>query len=122
MVVISLPRDHAVRTARRASSTCCQKAAAGPTCTDVVALMTSEIVTNAVRHGSSPVTLGLRCGPHLVRVEVSDESTAPPVMSAAADDDEGGRGMLIVEALATRWGVRDRSPGKTVWFEVATQP
>jgi hypothetical protein len=38
----------------------------------------------------------------------------------AAGDDEGGRGLALVDALATRWGVDADGAGKSVWFEVAT--
>ena len=84
--------------------------------------MISEVVTNAVLHGRGTVTLRLHCGPDVVRVEVCDEETALPVLSTPSVQAEGGRGMSIVDTLATAWGVSPTSTGKAVWFEVVTAP
>ena len=84
--------------------------------------MISEVVTNAVLHGRGKVTLRLHCGPHVVRVEVCDEARALPALSTPSCQAEGGRGMLIVDTLATTWGVSLTSTGKSVWFEVVTAP
>ncbi|MGH9022875.1 MAG: ATP-binding protein, partial [Acidimicrobiia bacterium] len=53
------------------------------------------------------------------RVEITDRSPRPPILSQAEEDAESGRGLRIVERLSRRWGT-DRLPGrgKTVWFEV----
>ena len=122
MRVIDLSQDHGARTARHAAAACCQEAAAGPVCVDAIELMTSEVVTNALRHGGGRVSFGLACGPCVVRVEVADEERAVPVVTDGSFEQEGGRGMLIVDALATDWGVQRTTTGKTVWFEVTTQP
>ena len=96
---------------------------------DVAVLLTSELVTNAVRHGAAPITLRLYRDAGL-RVEVRD--AGPPlgsVVRGARDHmAEGGHGLPLVEALASSWGsaVHDDLPaGKTVWFEMlrsATPP
>jgi hypothetical protein len=55
-----------------------------------------------------------------VRVEVDDGSGDLPELRHPASDEVHGRGILLVESLATRWGVLPRAAGKTVWFEVGT--
>jgi anti-sigma regulatory factor (Ser/Thr protein kinase) len=85
-----------------------------------VELLASELVANAVLHGGGPVTVGLERSAHLVRVEVSDTSSELPALQPPEDLlAERGRGFLLVDRLATRWGFeRRRDDGKTVWFEV----
>ncbi|WP_037960704.1 ATP-binding protein [Streptomyces violens] len=86
-------------------------------------LCVSELVTNAVRHGVPPgrgfrLRL-LRAGEALVRIEVHDSGPGHPrVADPAEDGDERGRGLLLVEAVADKWGVGERDPGKIVWCEV----
>ncbi len=54
----------------------------------------------------------------LIRIEVSDTHPARPVRLTPAPDEDRGRGLVLVGALAVRWGVRARvGPGKTVWAE-----
>ncbi|SEP86736.1 Histidine kinase-like ATPase domain-containing protein [Streptomyces radiopugnans] len=98
-------------------------AASDLSCT--VSLLVGELAANAVRHGRVPgrgFRLALEARGDVVRIEVSDASpirppAAPPSPSA---DDESGRGLLLVDILATRWGAVPRDPvGKTVWAEVA---
>jgi serine/threonine-protein kinase RsbW len=87
---------------------------------EVVALLAGELVTNAVVHTHSAVSLVVGRADHAVRVEVHDASPGRPELGMAAGDDEGGRGLALVDALATRWGVDADATGKSVWFEVAT--
>jgi anti-sigma regulatory factor (Ser/Thr protein kinase) len=84
-----------------------------------LALVVSELVTNAVRH-SSLAMLGISRTDGCVRVEVDDEDGGDPTVTA--DPDAGassGRGLLIIEQLVTRWGW-NRLPGggKRVWCEL----
>ncbi|MDT0465753.1 ATP-binding protein [Streptomyces gibsoniae] len=98
------------------------------TLNETVTLIAAELAANAVRHGRVPgrdFHLRLVETPYGVRLEVSDTRTErlpthrPPGDPAA---DESGRGLLLVEALAARWGVEPRSPGKCVWAEVRRSP
>ena len=89
----------------------------------VAALLTSEIVGNAVRHAASVVGLEVAIvGEQRLRVEARDEA---PNAKVARDSDrrdgEGGRGLHIVETLADRWGVERYDGYKVVWFETSVQ-
>ncbi|WP_433242377.1 ATP-binding protein [Actinomadura nitritigenes] len=92
-----------------------------------VALVTSELVTNAHEHstaGQSPdgkVRLTATCGPKRLRVEVTDEGGKKiPAPRCPDADDLGGRGLVIVDALADDWGhcPDPETGGRTVWFEM----
>lgn len=89
---------------------------------DLALLLTSEVVTNAVRYGRGRVTLTIHATAGRVRIEVGDENPAPVerLHHESPQVAEGGRGLHILDALATRWGSTARSepPGKLVWFEL----
>jgi PAS domain S-box-containing protein len=63
-------------------------------------------------------TLRLRRGHEAVWVEVFDADLRLPRIRSAGDSDEGGRGLYLVDQLATRWGSRPTKDGKAVWFEM----
>ncbi|MGN9793723.1 ATP-binding protein [Streptomyces sp. OZ13] len=100
---------------------------AGSDLSCTVALLVAELAGNAVRHGRVPgrdFRLRLTLDVRRVRVEVSDASSVhPPTdVRTPAADDVSGRGLVLVDVLADRWGVEPRHPaGKTVWAEVAAQ-
>ncbi|MER6350202.1 ATP-binding SpoIIE family protein phosphatase [Streptomyces sp. NPDC001595] len=79
-------------------------------------LMVSELVTNAVRYGKSPVQLRLILQSTLT-CEVFDASSTAPHLRHARTYDEGGRGLLLVAQLADRWGTRHSREGKVIWAE-----
>ncbi|MEV8632573.1 SpoIIE family protein phosphatase [Streptosporangium sp. NPDC051023] len=83
---------------------------------DTVELMVSELVANAVEHGSGGVGLRLLRGPTLV-CEVTDSSSVLPVMRDAGSEDDTGRGLSLINWLAHRWGSRPTEKGKVVWVE-----
>ena len=85
---------------------------------DSVELLVSELVTNAVVHGRSKADVAVLLAPESLRVEVSDSSPEAPAPRDVDDDATSGRGMALVEALASAWGVVPRPGGKTVWFEL----
>jgi anti-sigma regulatory factor (Ser/Thr protein kinase) len=78
----------------------------------------SELVANAILHtGASAVGLELTCmeGAGALAIVVTDSSPLPPVTRDPADVAEHERGLLLVEALSTRWGWRPYNPGKAVY-------
>jgi len=86
---------------------------------DTASLLVTEIVTNAVLHALTPMTLSVEVGPDVVRIEVRDESEVPPRMHAFSPTAATGRGLRMLESLAVRWGVQhEPAGGKVVWFEV----
>ena len=87
-----------------------------------VGLLTSELVTNAVLHAASPVTVTVHHESGAIRVEVADESSQLPTVKSYAEDAATGRGLHLVSALADSWGSRLRDEGKIVWFELGDQP
>ncbi len=87
-------------------------------CGDVAELLTSELVTNAVRYASRPIGLRLmRTGALLC--EVSDDDHHLPALRHVTETDEAGRGLNLVSRLARRWGASRTADGKVVWFEQA---
>jgi len=79
-------------------------------------LLVSELVTNAVRYGKGDtVRVVVDVGPRRLVVSVTDRNPLPPQLVGAANE-QGGRGMLLVDALASGWGTAESDGGKTVWF------
>lgn len=86
---------------------------------DTALLLTSELVTNAVKYGGDHIVLTVRDEPELFRVEVYDDGPRTPHLVAGVKQAEGGRGLRLVEELAHEWGTargRAGHPGKSVWF------
>ncbi|BBC30888.1 hypothetical protein SGFS_021820 [Streptomyces graminofaciens] len=79
-------------------------------------LVVSELVTNAIRYGTSPIGLRLIRDRSLI-CEISDGSSTSPHLRRARLSDEGGRGLFLVAELTHRWGTRYTSAGKTIWAE-----
>lgn len=84
-----------------------------------VALVVSELVTNAVLHGDGDITLDVTVGADAVHVAVGDADPGLPAPVRAEPADESGRGLLLVSRIATRWGVRPAETGKVVWADLA---
>jgi anti-sigma regulatory factor (Ser/Thr protein kinase) len=86
---------------------------------DIAVLVTSELVANAVNHAPPPGHLQVRADGERVRIEVSDSSEREPRMVQPGAAAAGGRGLLLIDRLASRWGWDARPPGKVVWCEVS---
>jgi anti-sigma regulatory factor (Ser/Thr protein kinase) len=87
---------------------------------DTAELLISELVTNAVLHGSGVVVVSVDCENHTVELAVSDDEPTPPALQPERLMSLGGRGMRMIESLAGDWGVRPRTdgPGKQVWVRL----
>jgi anti-sigma regulatory factor (Ser/Thr protein kinase) len=97
--------------------------ARGTDTSDTAALIIAELAANATTHGRIPgrdFELGLFHAPGILRIDVSDtRAERRPHLTTPASGADGGRGLLLVDALADRWEVRDRVPlGKTVRAEL----
>ena len=110
---------HAVRLARRATRgalatwrlACLEETAV---------LLVSELVTNAVRHarGTDAVALELNSAGTWLRIEVQDADPCWPEPRIPAGLDRSGFGLVLVDAMADKWGVRETATGKAVWAEL----
>jgi anti-sigma regulatory factor (Ser/Thr protein kinase) len=112
---------------------------------DVAVLLASELVTNAITHGqpangrrepgdsgpaagrpvsAEPIMLSIRCYRGELRVEVHDRSgaTPPPSPEHAPAESETGRGLMLVAALAAKWGYYRTPAGKAVFFTLIPPP
>ena len=90
---------------------------------EIVRLLTTELVTNAVVSGAGEIRLAIGDRAGTIHVEVDSDQADQPVRHRFAEDPALGRGMAIVEAVATAWGVNRHGGSKTAWFEVsAAQP
>ncbi|MFC6065680.1 SpoIIE family protein phosphatase [Streptomyces ochraceiscleroticus] len=90
--------------------------------TDDARLLTSELLTNAVRHAGGPVRLRLCRTESGLTVEVTDRSPQFPHPRTPGTGDESGRGLTLVDALADSWGTRPAEDGKSVWFTLCAPP
>jgi anti-sigma regulatory factor (Ser/Thr protein kinase) len=85
-------------------------------------LLVSEIVGNAVRHGRPDITLRVRLHPPGIGIAVIDTGETAPTLpdEPPPPTQPSGRGLLIVDALASAWGVapNEPPPGKVVWFDL----
>ncbi|MFF4127906.1 SpoIIE family protein phosphatase [Microbispora rosea] len=79
-------------------------------------LILSELITNAIKYGTPPITVRLLHSRSLT-CEVSDGSSTSPHLRRAATTDEGGRGLFLVAQFAQRWGTRYNPRGKVIWAE-----
>lgn len=86
-------------------------------------LLVSELATNAVLHAGTPIRLSILRDDSSIRVEVRDDDPSLPETNGTMPPPTatGGRGILLVEAIAQAWGVNHNEKGKTIWFELAPE-
>jgi hypothetical protein len=92
---------------------------AGTILEDAVLLVT-EMATNAVVHARSPFSVVARAEGARVRLSVRDGSLVTPTLRSDGPTATSGRGLQLVAALSSRWGVETSADGKTVWAELPT--
>ncbi len=87
---------------------------------DDLVLAASELVTNALVHAGGPCHVAALRTPSVFRLAVTDTDPAPLRLAACpvGPQASSGRGLAIIAAIASRWGVAPADAGKTVWFEV----
>ena len=85
---------------------------------DTACLLTSELVTNAVIHARTDVEVRVLRFDARLRIQVHDGNTRLPAPALIPDDATTGRGLLMVQVLASSWGVEHAGGGKVVWFEL----
>jgi anti-sigma regulatory factor (Ser/Thr protein kinase) len=114
------PELGAVRDARHAVVGWARDAGATEQAEYVLALLTTEVVSNAVRHGPSDghVEVVAERESDEFTVAVRDESPRRPVLRRQPATSGGGRGIHIVDCLADNWGVEATRDGKKVWFSI----
>jgi anti-anti-sigma regulatory factor len=89
---------------------------------DAAQLVASELVTNAVVHAGTTIDLTLRFVPPVLHIAVRDRAGGVPHISGIVDEAaENGRGLVLVDALASRWGSFIPHRGKIVWAVVQTR-
>jgi Histidine kinase-like ATPase domain len=85
---------------------------------DAAQLVASELVTNAVVHAGTPIDLTLRLMSSMLHVAVRDGGPGRPHVTDVDESSESGRGLILVDALASSWGTFFPDAGKVVWATV----
>ena len=115
------PHPSACAEARHAVRDLCRDTALDHVCRDAE-LLTSELVANAVRHASSAVTLLAVTEADALTVIVGDDGPdvgpIQPMTSEISPEAESGRGLLLVDTLAERWGSSQQEAERHVWFRL----
>jgi len=83
-------------------------------------MLVSELVANALLHAGTPVEVVVAENGDQVRIEVHDGSRQLPVRKHYSNMSGTGRGLMMVERLATAWGAEAAPTGKIVWFQLDT--
>jgi anti-sigma regulatory factor (Ser/Thr protein kinase) len=116
---VVLPSDAtAARQARDLARRLCREVGLSDEILETAVLLISETVTNAVLHGRSPPVLTVIADSTGVRISVGDDNSRVPVTQDQDSAALTGRGMQLLDACASDWGVTpDPTGGKVVWFE-----
>ena len=78
-------------------------------------------MTNAIKAGATTVSIELQADPTRVLLAVADDANGSPTRRASSVSAPGGRGLPIVAAVSSDWGVDPRTTGKRVWASLATR-
>ena len=122
MLSVDLPPEPSSATRARSFAREQLEASSPSDTIDDVALLVTELVTNAILHARTPLQLTLESRPGRVRICVEDHSDERPTLRHYDPDSVTGRGLALVEQLASSWGVDTTPGGKVVWCEVPVEP
>jgi anti-sigma regulatory factor (Ser/Thr protein kinase) len=112
------PQTRLVAAARSFVRRTCLDAFADSEMCDSAVLLTSEVVTNAILHGRGGIRIDVVADAVGVRVDIEDRGPGRPVVRPLDPDAVHGRGMVIVAAAASTWGIERSFGAKTVWFQL----
>lgn len=115
------PTVHAPRAARELAAEACA-AWDLPRAVVPAEIIASELVTNAVRHAGTTIDLRITHREEELRISVQDRDPALARLRAPSETDDHGRGLLIVDSVAHRWGCEPVGGGKVVWAAVQVSP
>lgn len=115
------PTVHAPRAARELASEACATWNL-PRAVVPAEIIASELVTNAVRHAGTTVDLRITRRERELRISVQDRNPEPARLQTPSESDDHGRGLLIVDSVAHRWGCEPVTGGKVVWAAVQVSP
>jgi anti-sigma regulatory factor (Ser/Thr protein kinase) len=87
---------------------------------DDAELLVSELAANAVVHARTAMRVSVLERSGRIRIEVRDDDPTLPQRRSPDLMALDGRGVMLVDTLATAWGINGNHQGKTVWFELAT--
>jgi anti-sigma regulatory factor (Ser/Thr protein kinase) len=118
-VIVLPPVPESVRTARQYVQRRCLEAQFPPRLCAEAILLTGEVVSNVVCHARTEARVRVNIRSDRLEVEISDAGDATAAVTPVQPTTQGGRGLRIVEAIATSWGVRRCPRGKTVWFQLS---
>jgi anti-anti-sigma regulatory factor/anti-sigma regulatory factor (Ser/Thr protein kinase) len=118
-----LPRSvHAPALARSHAQRACH-AWGIPQAATAAEIVLGELVGNAVQHATGPIGMTLQLRGRYLHLSVADgDRRRPRRRTIAAEYDDGGRGLLLVDAVATAWGSVSTAAGKRVWATVRARP
>jgi anti-sigma regulatory factor (Ser/Thr protein kinase) len=85
---------------------------------DTAELLSSELAANAATHAGTEFVVSAGIDAGVLTVAVTDGEASVPVLEEPGDVAESGRGVLLIDAYADRWGVEPLDVGKRVWFEI----
>ena len=90
---------------------------------EAAVFLANELATNAIVHAGGEFVVEVSITDHSCRIGVIDHAQQErPGVSVVDHDATSGRGLALVEALSTSWGVEDRPDGKAVWCDVPLRP
>jgi anti-sigma regulatory factor (Ser/Thr protein kinase) len=108
------PNPRAARDARRFVAL--HTASVDSDTASTLAVLTSELVTNAVLHARTTLQVGVMRAARDLLVGVGDVGHGRPARQPASDTATQGRGLRLIDGLADQWGITNYEGGKTVWF------